>query len=57
MLLDRLVRLLLHAQDSFFTLLEGIAGKITEAAAVFDELAFVSGHETIRGHRRPTQTD
>jgi uncharacterized protein len=45
MLLDRLVRLLLPRQDLFFTLLEGIAGKMTEAASVFDELAFVSGHE------------
>jgi uncharacterized protein len=45
MWLDRVVRLLLPRQDSFFTLLEGIAGKITEAAAVFDELAVANSRE------------
>ena len=59
MLLDRLVRLLLPRQDLFFTLLEGIAGKMTEAAAVFDELAFVSGHEkfeAIADRLKPLET-
>src|SRR5689334_7490297 len=38
MLFDRLVRLLLPRQDHFFTLLEGIAGKIEAAAAAFGGL-------------------
>jgi uncharacterized protein len=59
MLLDRLVRLLLPRQDLFFTLLEGIAGQMTEAAAVFDELAFVSGREkfeAIADRLKPIET-
>ena len=59
MFLDRLVRLLLPRQDLFFTLLEGIAGKMTEAAAVFAELAVASGREkfeAIAGRLKPIET-
>lgn len=45
MLIDRLVRLLLPRQEHFFTLLEGIASKMTAAAAAFLELNTAVGHE------------
>ena len=45
MFFDRLVRFLLPRQDHFFTLLEGIGGQMTAAAAVFAELATASDHE------------
>ncbi len=48
MLFDRLVRLVLPRQDRFFTLLEGIAGRIEAAAAAFGELADVAGKDQIR---------
>ncbi len=44
MWIDRLVRYLLPRQDLFFTLLEGIAAKVTVSAAVFGELAEAQGH-------------
>src|ERR1700722_3897766 len=59
MWLDRVVRLLLPRQGSFFTLLEGVAGKITEAAAVFDELADATGRkqfEKIASRLKPVET-
>ena len=59
MLLDRLVRLLLPRQDLFFTLLEGIAAKMTAAAAVFDELAIATSHEQfapIAARLKPIET-
>jgi uncharacterized protein Yka (UPF0111/DUF47 family) len=43
--IDRLVRFLLPRQDVFFTLLEEIGGRMTAAAAVFEELAGASGHD------------
>jgi predicted phosphate transport protein (TIGR00153 family) len=45
MLIDRLVRLLLPRQGQFFNLLEGIADRIEQAAAVFNELESSFGHE------------
>src|SRR5262245_25224533 len=45
MWIDRMVRWLLPRQDQFFTLLEGIAAKVTAASAVFGELATAEGHE------------
>ncbi len=59
MFLDRLVRLVLPRQDFFFTLLEEIAGKMTDAAAVFAELAAASGREkfsAIAGRLKPIET-
>ena len=59
MLLDRLVRLLLPRQDLFFHLFEEIAGKMTEAAKVFDELAAAKGREQfegIAGRLKPIET-
>ncbi len=38
MWIDRIVRFLLPRQEQFFTLLEGIAGKIDQAAGAFAEL-------------------
>jgi predicted phosphate transport protein (TIGR00153 family) len=59
MWLDRVVRFLLPRQDLFFTLLEGIGGKITEAAAVFDELAVATERqqfEKIAARLKPVET-
>ena len=47
MWIDRLVRLVLPRQDLFFTLLEGLAAKMTVAAAVFGELAHASDREQL----------
>jgi predicted phosphate transport protein (TIGR00153 family) len=49
MLLDRIVRLLLPRQGQFFTLLEGLAGQIEAAAAVFGELDGAASHAQIDG--------
>lgn len=49
MLIDRLVKFLLPRQGQFFILLEGIAGKIEEAAAVFQDLRTASGHAAFEG--------
>jgi predicted phosphate transport protein (TIGR00153 family) len=60
MFLDRLVRLVLPRQDRFFALLEGIAKRMTAAAAVFGELADANGHEQIAmiaGRMKPIETD
>src|SRR4051812_17368851 len=59
MFLDRLVRLLLPRQDRFFTLLESIADRMTQAGAVFGELATASGHqkfEDVAGRLKPIET-
>ncbi|MGL4554475.1 MAG: DUF47 domain-containing protein, partial [Gemmataceae bacterium] len=42
-----MVRWLLPRQDLFFTLLEGIAAKVTAASAVFGELATADGHDRL----------
>ena len=60
MLFDRLVRFLLPRQDFFFVLMEELAGKMTTAAAVFDELASASSHdqfEKIAGRLKPLETE
>ncbi|HEX4610978.1 MAG TPA: DUF47 family protein [Urbifossiella sp.] len=60
MFLDRLVRLLLPRQDHFFRLFEEVAGKIGEAAAVFDGLRTVATHagiEEIAARLRPIERD
>lgn len=45
MFIDRIVRFILPRQDIFFTLLEELADKITETAAVFGELASAERRE------------
>jgi uncharacterized protein Yka (UPF0111/DUF47 family) len=60
MIIDRFVRFLLPRQDFFFGLLEGIAGNMTAAAAVFGELAEAHGHEqlaAIAGRLKPLETE
>jgi predicted phosphate transport protein (TIGR00153 family) len=60
MLIDRLVRSLLPRQDQFFILLEGIADRMTAAAAVFGELVSATGHERladITGRLKPIETE
>jgi uncharacterized protein len=60
MVIDRLVRLLLPRQDHFFTLLEDIAVKMSAAAALFVELATVSGHDrlsAIAARLKPVETE
>jgi uncharacterized protein len=60
MIFDKLVRFLLPRQDFFFGLLEGIAGKMTAAAAVFGELAEANSHEQlakIAGRLKPLETE
>jgi predicted phosphate transport protein (TIGR00153 family) len=60
MLLDRLVRFLLPRQEHFFVLMEGIAKRMTAAAAVFAELADASGRDqitAIAGRLKPIETD
>jgi predicted phosphate transport protein (TIGR00153 family) len=60
MLFDRFVRLILPRQDRFFVLLEGIAKRMTAAAAVFGELADATGHDQISavaGRMKPIETD
>jgi uncharacterized protein Yka (UPF0111/DUF47 family) len=60
MLLDRLVRLLLPRQDRFFTLLEGLADRMTQAAAVFGELADATSHQRfldLSARLKPIETD
>jgi predicted phosphate transport protein (TIGR00153 family) len=47
MLIDRLIRLLLPRQGQFFTLLEGMADRIEEAAGVFADLEAAQGHKQI----------
>ena len=47
MWIDRLIRLVLPRQDLFFTLLEGLAAKMTVAAAVFGELATASNPDQL----------
>jgi uncharacterized protein Yka (UPF0111/DUF47 family) len=47
MWIDRVVRLVLPRQDLFFTLLEGIAAKMTGAASVFGEMAVATSHEQL----------
>jgi predicted phosphate transport protein (TIGR00153 family) len=49
MWIDRMVRWLLPRQDLFFTLLEGVAAKVTAASTVFCELATAEGHERLAG--------
>ncbi len=44
MLLDRLVRFLLPRQGQFFTMLEGIGDKISEAATLFGTLESTTSH-------------
>ncbi len=60
MIFDRVVRFLLPRQDYFFTLLEGIAERITTAAATFSELALATDHgqiAAIAGRLKPIETD
>ncbi len=60
MWIDRLLRLLLPRQDLFFTLLEGIAEKMTAASPVFEELAIASSHAqlvAISGRLKPIETE
>src|SRR5689334_22126670 len=60
MLLDRLIRFLLPRQTHFFTLLEGIAGRIDAAAAVFGELATAPSRgqvEAVAARLKPIETE
>src|SRR5436305_10296654 len=60
MFFDRFVRLLLPRQVRFFDLLEGIAAKMADSAAVFGELAETSGHEkfaAIAARLKPLETE
>jgi predicted phosphate transport protein (TIGR00153 family) len=59
MWIDRLIRLVLPRQDLFFTLLEGLAAKMTEAAAVFAELGTATSHEqfaSVSSRLKPIET-
>jgi predicted phosphate transport protein (TIGR00153 family) len=47
MIIDRIIRFVLPRQDVFFTLLEELADKITETAAVFGELSSAEGREQL----------
>jgi len=60
MIFDRLVRLLLPRQDRFFVMLEAIAGKITEATALFSELTTATGRaqlEAIAARLKPIEVE
>ena len=59
MWIDRLIRLVLPRQDLFFTLLEGLAAKMTVAAEVFAELATASSNEqfaSVSARLKPIET-
>ena len=59
MWIDRLIRLVLPRQDLFFTLLEGLAAKMTGAAGVFAELETASSHEqfaSVSARLKPIET-
>ena len=60
MLIDRIIRLLLPRQEHFFKLLEEIAGKMSAAAAVFEELTAAQGHDQfddIAARLKPIETE
>ena len=60
MIFDRLVRFLLPREDHFFGLLEELAGKIEEGAAVFAELGTASTADqigSVASRLKPLETD
>jgi predicted phosphate transport protein (TIGR00153 family) len=60
MWIDRVLRHLFPRSDQFFTLLEGIAERISAAAAVFGELKFAGSRaeiEAIAGRLKPIETE
>ena len=60
MLIDRLVRFLLPREDHFSALLEELAGKIEEGAAVFAELGTASSADqvgSVANRLKPLETD